>query len=59
MKAEVNVETGEPLQELTESCQSLLKEIGSKARTVAEAVEELQNEPQGPLAVHIQQGIER
>lgn len=59
LKAEVNVDTGKPLQELTEACQAMLKEIGSDAKTVAEAVAEVKNNPRAPLAVAIQQGIER
>ncbi|KAK7025485.1 catalytic activity protein [Halocaridina rubra] len=59
LKAEVNLDTGEPLQELTEPCQKMLREIGFHATTVAEAIEEVRIHPRGPLATAIEQGIER
>lgn len=59
LKAEVNLENGEPLQELTESCQAMLKEIGSNVKTVSEAVAEVTDNPKGPLSSAIQQGIDR
>lgn len=59
LTAEMNPDTGEPLQNLTESCRFLLREIGSQAKTVAEAVAEIKANPGGPLASAIQQGIDR
>ncbi|XP_068225340.1 long-chain-fatty-acid--CoA ligase ACSBG2-like [Palaemon carinicauda] len=57
--ATMNPDTGEPLQELTEGCQFLLKKIGSNAKTVPEAIAEIKADPSGPLATAIQQGIDR
>ncbi|XP_066970339.1 long-chain-fatty-acid--CoA ligase ACSBG2-like [Macrobrachium rosenbergii] len=59
LQAEVNLENGEPLQELRESCQAMLKEIGSNVKTVSEAVAEVTDNPKGPLSSAIQQGIDR
>ncbi|XP_064107086.1 long-chain-fatty-acid--CoA ligase ACSBG2-like isoform X2 [Macrobrachium nipponense] len=59
LSAEMNPDTGEPLQKLTDGCQFLLREIGSQAQTVTEAMAEIKANPGGPLASAIQRGIDR
>lgn len=51
--------TGEPLQELTQVCRNWLRENGSEAETVAEAIEEIKKHPNGSLSRAVQKGIER
>ncbi|XP_068245746.1 long-chain-fatty-acid--CoA ligase ACSBG2-like [Palaemon carinicauda] len=59
LKAEVDENTAESLPELTPYCKRVLKRIGCEAQTVAEALDEVENNPSGPLASLIQEGIER
>lgn len=59
LKAETDDTTGEPQQILTPACQALFKDLGCDVQTVAEAVAEVKENPSGPLAKAIQDGIER
>lgn len=58
LKAETNLDTGEPLEELTPPVQQVMKDIGLECvQTTKAAVEELQKNPQGALASLIQSAI--
>ena len=60
LKAEANLKTFEPLQELTPKCRHWLKEkTKSKATTVAEVVKEISDQPKGSVATAIDAGIQK
>lgn len=60
LKSEVDVDTGEPLSELTPPCREAMVTLGlPHVHTVTEALAEVEQNPQGALATAIQEGIER
>ncbi|KAG7166016.1 Long-chain-fatty-acid--CoA ligase ACSBG2-like 2, partial [Homarus americanus] len=59
LKAEVDKNTGEPLETLTPSCQTMMKSLGLNVKTVVDVLDELKRNPQGAVATAIQNGIER
>ena len=59
LKCEMNLETGEPLDELLPSCIDWLSSLGCSATSVSEAVREIDNNPLGAVASAIEDGIQR
>lgn len=58
-QTEISQETGEPMKELTASCQNWLRQVGCEAKTVPVAIDIIQSHPEGPLFKAIQEGVDR
>ena len=59
LKAEVDLNTMMPLQELTEFCREWMQSQGSNSKTVHEVHDEVVANPRGSVASAIQSGIDR
>ena len=54
LKSEIDPESGDPLDVLTEECIGTLQEIGSSSTSVPDVIREVRNLPHGLLAAAIQ-----
>ncbi|XP_076057573.1 acyl-CoA synthetase bubblegum family member 1 isoform X3 [Oratosquilla oratoria] len=59
LKAESDIESGEPLQELTPSCISWMNSFGCPATTIEDVIKDVQDNPNGQVAKAIDEAIKK
>ena len=59
LKAEINLDTLEPLVQLNPLCISELKKLGSKAKTTLEVIGVIKENTDNPISKAIEAGIEK